>query len=93
MCMCVPGLTRRWFGNISMSFYMVHMLAAYLVVGFQMGLQQSIYPASCSVNYVPGQGEAACINLGFPATPGTYSTRTATAECQCSSWAYSSQST
>jgi peptidoglycan/LPS O-acetylase OafA/YrhL len=62
----------QWFGNLSMCFYMVHMFAAFILLPFQMAVQDAVNPSSCTANYVRGNGELACSNLGFPAAPGQY---------------------
>eukprot|EP01044_Picomonas_judraskeda_P031864 COSAG03_NODE_12079_length_562_cov_0.857451_1_plen_167_part_10 len=51
---------------------MVHMFAAFMIVPLQMAVQDAVSPPSCTTQYVPGSGELACSNLGFPAAPGQY---------------------
>jgi peptidoglycan/LPS O-acetylase OafA/YrhL len=62
----------QWFGNLSMSFYMVHMYGAFLLMGATVALREEVRGDNCAMGYVPGSGELACAGLGFPPAPGQY---------------------
>jgi hypothetical protein len=53
-----------WLGNISMSFYMVHMMMVFPIGAIQMGIDFEKNPGLCG-DYLPGEGQAACEALGW----------------------------
>lgn len=63
----------HWFGNLSMCFYMIHMMAVFVLPGVQVAFTiASRGPTTCEENYSPGDGGLACYNLGFPSVDNQY---------------------